>query len=230
MTTIHPIRTSVVRSYLIVEEGAILVDCGPPGQAKKIERQLGRLTVDPTDVTLIVLTHSHADHAGCVNELRELTGARIVVGSADRGWLEQGVVAVPTPTNAWGKFVAATFKALMLPFVQLPAAEADIFVEDEDLDLAPYGVNGRVLATPGHTPGSLTVLLHGGDAIVGDMAMSGPPFASRPGLPFAAEDTEALLKSWRELLRRGAKTIYPAHGKPFPADVMRALLAAKHAL
>ena len=60
--------------------------------------------------------------------------------------------------------------------------------------------------------------------------MSGPPFACKPGLPFAAEDMEALLKSWRELLRRGATTIHPAHGKPFPADVMRALLAAEHAL
>ena len=120
MTTIHPIKTGVVRNYLIVEEGAILIDCGPPGQAKNIERQLRRLTTDPTDVRLIVLTHSHADHAGRVNELRELTGAEVVLGSADRGWLEQGVVIVPTPTNSWGKFVAAMFKVLMLPFVRLP--------------------------------------------------------------------------------------------------------------
>jgi glyoxylase-like metal-dependent hydrolase (beta-lactamase superfamily II) len=33
------------------------------------------------------------------------------------------------------------------------------------------------------------------------------------------------MESWRKLLDMGARTVYPAHGKPFPADVMRKAVA-----
>jgi hypothetical protein len=33
---------------------------------------------------------------------------------------------------------------------------------------------------------------------------------------------EKVKESWRLLLEQGAKTVYPAHGKPFSADIMRA--------
>ena len=41
------------------------------------------------------------------------------------------------------------------------------------------------------------------------------------GLPVWAEDLELVKKSWRLLLDQGAKIVYPGHGKPFPADIIR---------
>jgi glyoxylase-like metal-dependent hydrolase (beta-lactamase superfamily II) len=60
--------------------------------------------------------------------------------------------------------------------------------------------------------------LDSGDAFVGDMAMNGLPLTLGPTLPIFAEDVSVLKNSWRKLINRGVKTIYPAHGTPFPIE------------
>ena len=72
--------------------------------------------------------------------------------------------------------------------------------------------------------GSVSVLLETGDAFVGDLAMNGLPMRIGPGLPIFAEDLQKVKESWQLLLDRGAKTVYPAHGKPFSADAIRRIL------
>jgi glyoxylase-like metal-dependent hydrolase (beta-lactamase superfamily II) len=64
-------------------------------------------------------------------------------------------------------------------------------------------------------------LLDTGEAFVGDLAMNRFPLRLSPGLPIFAEDQAAVVESWRSLLDQGATTVYPAHGKPFPAEVIR---------
>jgi glyoxylase-like metal-dependent hydrolase (beta-lactamase superfamily II) len=92
---------------------------------------------------------------------------------------------------------------------------------DDGLSLSDYGIPGRVLHTPGHSSGSVSVLLDTGEAFVGDLAMNRFPLRLSPGLPIFAEDQAAVMESWRSLLDQGATTVYPAHGKPFPAEVIR---------
>jgi glyoxylase-like metal-dependent hydrolase (beta-lactamase superfamily II) len=82
------------------------------------------------------------------------------------------------------------------------------------------------MSTPGHSPGSVSVLLESGEAFVGDLAMNRFPLRLTPGFPIFADDPEQVVQSWRRLLQRDIRTIFPAHGKPFPADVMRAALEA----
>ena len=103
-------------------------------------------------------------------------------------------------------------------------AKVDIALGDEEFSLAPFGISGKVLYTPGHTLGSVSVLLDSGNAFVGDLAMNGIPFHFRPGLPIFAEDLELVKRSWRLLLDQGAKVIYPGHGKPFRADIISRLV------
>lgn len=93
---------------------------------------------------------------------------------------------------------------------------------DDELSLADYGVPGRIIYTPGHSMGSVSVLLETGDAFVGDLAMNEFPLRLSPGLPIFAEDMQKVNESWRQLLDEGVKMVYPAHGKPFPAAIMRA--------
>jgi glyoxylase-like metal-dependent hydrolase (beta-lactamase superfamily II) len=109
--------------------------------------------------------------------------------------------------------------------VEIPPAEVDIVLGDEGLGLTEYGIAGRVRYTPGHSSGSVSVLLDTGDAFVGDLAMSGLPLRLGPGLPILAEDMPSVKKSWIQLLDAGAETVYPAHGKPFPAEIMRQALS-----
>ena len=98
----------------------------------------------------------------------------------------------------------------------------DLVFGEEGLDLAAYGVAARILPTPGHSAGSASILLDDGRALVGDLAMNGLPFCLRPSLAILGEDLAQMKSSARRLLDLGVQVIYPAHGRPFPADAWRA--------
>ena len=61
---------------------------------------------------------------------------------------------------------------------------------------------------------------------VGDLAMNKFPLRLSPGLPVLGDDLAAVLSSWKALLELGATTVYPAHGKPFSADVIKEAISA----
>jgi glyoxylase-like metal-dependent hydrolase (beta-lactamase superfamily II) len=115
--------------------------------------------------------------------------------------------------------------ALFMPLVHIPATQVDLVLSDEESSLVDYGIPGKIIYTPGHSMGSVSVLLETGDTFVGDLAMNKFPLRLNPGLPIFAEDWQKLQESWKLLLDAGARTIYPAHGKAFSADVIRKALA-----
>jgi hydroxyacylglutathione hydrolase len=130
---------------------------------------------------------------------------------------------LPRGLTAWGRLLVGAM-AMYLPWVDIPAAEVDIVLEDRAFSLVDYGIPGKILPTPGHSRGSVSVLLETGEAFVGDLAMNLFPLRLGPGLPIFAEDIRQVRQSWTLLLYEGAKMIYPAHGRPFPADVIRKAL------
>jgi glyoxylase-like metal-dependent hydrolase (beta-lactamase superfamily II) len=92
---------------------------------------------------------------------------------------------------------------------------------DEECSLTGFGVAGRVLHTPGHTAGSLSLLLDSGDAFVGDLVAK-IPVVGRTYVPFFSDGGRATVHaSWRRLLAAGADRIYPAHGECLGADDLR---------
>jgi len=113
---------------------------------------------------------------------------------------------------------------VFLPLVHIPATDVNIVLGDGDFPLTEYGIPGKVMYTPGHSIGSVSVLLETGDAFVGDLAMNKFPMRLSPGLPILAEDMQQVRESWKLLLDAGAKTVYPAHGKPFSSDIIRRAL------
>lgn len=131
---------------------------------------------------------------------------------------------VPPGVTTWGRIMGFMLR-IFSPLYHLPATGVDVVLEDEGLSLAEYGIPGKVIHTPGHTSGSVSVLLERGDAFVGDLAMNGLPLRLRPGLPIFAQDLPAVRESWKRLLDLGARTVYPAHGEPFSADIIRKALS-----
>ena len=113
---------------------------------------------------------------------------------------------------------------MVFPFMNFPSASVDLVLGDDDFSLEPYGIHGRVIHTPGHTSGSMSLLLDTGDAFVGDLAVNGLPFRIGPGMPHVGENADAIKESWSLIISSGARQIYPAHGKPFSADVLEKLL------
>lgn len=107
---------------------------------------------------------------------------------------------------------------------EIPSTEVELVIDDDGLSLKDYGISGRVVYTPGHTIGSVSVLLDSGEALVGDLAMNKFPLRLGPGLPTVAENSGKVKESWRKLLDLGVTTVYRAHGKPFSPEVIKKAL------
>ena len=217
---IDTVRVGVTNTYLIRDRGAVLIDPGGPRAGRAVVRRLHRVIEDPRAVRLIVVTHGHFDHVGAAHEVREATGAPLAIHRGDAGWVASGTFQWPDGVTPWGKFFRRVLGPAMIPFVRFKAIEPDLIITDEGLDLTPYGVAGRVVHTPGHSPGSVSVLLAGGEAFVGDLTMNGPPMCLKPSFGIFAHQPEVVPQSWRRLLDLGATTIYPAHGRPFPSSAL----------
>lgn len=191
--------------------GAVLVDAGMPGQAGQILDQAAAHSLAPEDIRLILLTHAHGDHYGSAAELRERTGAPIAIHAADAAALRGEVQDQAQPTNK----LLIGLTRLAMPFIQTPTIEPDIVFEEE-WSLEEYGIAGRVVPTPGHSPGSVSVVLDSGEVIVGDMVMGGMVgLLPRPGPPIIAWDRERNRESVQKLEDLEPKLVYASHGGPF---------------
>jgi glyoxylase-like metal-dependent hydrolase (beta-lactamase superfamily II) len=185
----------------------------------KFKKGIEKASIEPQEVQLILLTHGHWDHIGSVRDIKELTGAKVLMHERDMHFLEDTHPSQPPGLTIWGKIITALVR-LYLPFLRIPSFEVDIITGDEEISLAEYGVPGTVIHTPGHSWGSVSVFLETGEAFVGDLAMNRLPMRFSPGLPIFGDDIQVVKESWRKLLDRGVTTVYPAHGNPFPAEVM----------
>jgi glyoxylase-like metal-dependent hydrolase (beta-lactamase superfamily II) len=210
--------------FVLRDKGTILIDTGGPKQAKKFRKGLEKASIRPEEIKLILITHGHFDHIGSAQEIKSMTGAKIAMHELDKENLEKGQVQFPPGVTGWGRFLMSIL-GLLKPMIRFPSSKVDIVLTNQEISLTDYGISGRVIPTPGHSAGSVTVLLDTGEAFVGDMAMNGLPMRMGPGLPIFAVDMAKLKQSWKSLLGRGAKTIYLSHGKPISADVIRKGLA-----
>ena len=223
--SIYPILLGFERCYLIKGEGVIMIDGGAPGRIDRFEKGIARIPIEPEEIQLIVITHGHIDHIGSARDIKKITGAQIAMHQRDMDCLERGAKLVPPGVNTWGRVLIKMLTPL-LTRVHIPITEVDLILGDEGLSLREYGIPGKIIHTPGHSMGSVSVILETGEVFVGDLAMNKFPLGLGPGLPIFAEDIQKVKESWRLLLEEGAKMVFPAHGKPFPADSLLKALSS----
>ena len=217
--SIHPFKMSITTQYAVRGDGVILIDSGPFPNEPQFKHALQAAAIEAGEIQLIVLTHGHFDHTGSVQMIKELSGAKVLLHEADQDLLVESNPVVPPGITAWGK-IGNRLLRLIAPYFHTTLFEVDILLGDGDFSLADYGIPGKIIHTPGHTPGSISVLLESGEAFVGDLAMNMFPRRLTPGLHILGDDKSALVESWRNVLELGVHTIFTGHGKPFPAEVM----------
>ena len=223
--SIHPIRLGLDRCYVIQGKGVIMIDAGFPKKSRAFRQAISEIPISPSDIQLLILTHGHFDHVGSAKDIKAFSGAGITIHRADKEWVEKALIVWPPAVTTWGHVMRSVLKPLSPLLFRFSETPVDMVLGDEGLSLFEYGIPGRVIHTPGHTAGSVSVLLETGDAFVGCMAHNNLPFRLSPGLPIFAEDVEQLKESWKLLLNQGARMIYPAHGEPFSADIIRRVLS-----
>lgn len=215
-----PINLGIVKTFLIKNEKSILVDTGLKGSVDKIIRGIQNNGVNLNDISLIVITHVHTDHIGGLVKLKEKTGAKIVIHKAEADYLKTGTSVEAKPISLLGKILMR----IIPEEDSVPAVEPDIIVEDS-FDLKEYGVDGEIIHTPGHTQGSISIILNNGQAIVGDI-IGRPGFINTEAAkyPIFACDLSALHKSLRKIIKYPIKEIYNSHGKKVTPGGIKILL------
>ncbi len=220
---IFPFSLGFNDCYVIHEQGVIMIDAGPTKRKMDFIKVLKKIQMNPEDIKLIVITDGHPDHIGSARDIKDLTKAKIAMHRLAKDCLEAGEWKEMHLPGGWiGQKVFGRF--VTWSSGEIPSTKVELVVEDDGLSLKEYGISGRIIYTPGHTMGSVSVLLDSGEAFVGDLAMNKLPFRFGPGLPTVAEDKEKVKESWRELLKLGVTTVYPAHGKSFPAEIIKKAL------
>ncbi len=217
---IHTIPLGFDQTYIVKDQGAIMIDSGEPKKGKVFLNGLRNISIKPEEIQLIVLTHGHWDHIGSAAEIKEITGAKIVMHKNEKHCLEESFKPMPPGVTTWGSILDKLVTWFIIPFKHIRATEVDIVLKDEEFSLNDYGIKGKVIHTPGHSSGSVSILLDTGEAFVGDLAMNKFPLRLTPGLPIFAEDWPKLIESWQKLLDLGVKIVYPAHGDSFSADII----------
>ena len=217
---IHTLFTLVANTHIVeIEHGVVVIDAGMPHQAGRIVKEIRALGYVPRDVRLILITHGHIDHAGSAAALKRLTGAPIAMHAADIPLVATPNLKIPPGRtdmiDSVGQFIAKF--GFVMP---LETFQPDICLEDGQ-SLRGFGVDARVIHTPGHTNGSVAFAFDGGAVFVGDAILN----LVRVSFPLVWEDRDAARDSARRIRALNPRAIYTGHGREFDLKALAQFLA-----
>lgn len=185
--------------YLVTGPEVALIDTGVPGQAQRILNFMKELGLDPKRLRWIFLTHHDVDHIGSAASLKELTGALVFMHPA-----EADCISGRRPCRPFWKSWSCGF-ARATGWLKVP--HIDGLVEDGH-EIGPF----RVIHTPGHTMGSISILFRN-VVFVGDLMNVDNPIRY-----LANQDTRLCRASLEKILTFDFEILCRGHGKPLPKE------------
>jgi glyoxylase-like metal-dependent hydrolase (beta-lactamase superfamily II) len=208
--------------------GVALVDPGPSTTLATLERGLGKKGITLGDVTAIVLTHIHLDHAGATGTLvRRVPGAVVYVHERGARHLVDPARLLDSANRLYG----ADMDRLWGEFLAVPAANVRALAGGETIEAG--GRRLEVAYTPGHASHHVCYLdRSAGVAFTGDTAgiRRGSGAYVMPPTPPPDIDLEIWSASLDLLQAWDAETLFVTHFGPWQGarahlDEMRARLA-----
>jgi glyoxylase-like metal-dependent hydrolase (beta-lactamase superfamily II) len=192
---------------LILDEqnGNTLIDAGLPGQAEVIGAALTEIGTGIRDLRSIIFTHQDLDHVGSGAALVRQSGAMVFAHPADAPHIDGTLKPIkPLPEMLEQR------PQMREVLERLEPVGVDEYLEDGDrLDLAG---GTRVIFTPGHTPGHLSLYLERPKILVaGDAVTAEGGHLNGPN-PSMTLDMRPAMQSIRRLADLEIDTIVCYHG------------------
>ena len=196
-------------------------DTGVPGSDHAILAAIDVIGHAADDVAEIVLTHFHRDHTGSAAELARRTGARVVAHHADAAIIEGREPPLPPRLTQLERPLAEMLlgDVANLPGPQPEPVRVDRLVEDGDV----IAGGGQIVTIPGHTRGSIAILLpERGVLVTGDSIATSD---SAPILgPFNINTADAV-NAVRKQAQLNFDIACVGHGHPIVGNASRKVLA-----
>lgn len=220
---LHRLLAGRSNVYLLTAgDRALLVDTGRRSRFGALAARLGRLGVGRID--LLVLTHTHYDHAENAAAIKARYGAKVLVHQREAAALRTGESPLPRGCVPITRWVMERVGGWLQPRCAYRPAAPEIVVEGP-LALAVFGFAAAVLPTPGHSPGSLSLVVDDEIALVGDTLFGILPRSVWP--PFA-DDPERMVESWGRLLATPCALFLPGHGRGITRERLARRFTERH--
>lgn len=214
----------MINAFLICQDPCyILVDSGLPGTEDKVGRALERLGKSYSDISLIIITHAHIDHAGNAALLSQRSGAPILAHEADLPYY-LGEKKMTFCATGWFGHTFKLTGAIQKPYQ--PFTPDILLTGDQSYCLKEYGIEGYVRPTTGHTCGSISVIIEDKVALVGDLISSGILlggilFKGKAKRPPFEENPQAVGMALEALTDTGVTEFHMGHGGPLQRREVR---------
>jgi glyoxylase-like metal-dependent hydrolase (beta-lactamase superfamily II) len=230
---LYRVGSPMVNSYLVVDgDGVTIIDAGLPGYWKPLQAELASIGKSLSDVRALILTHGDTDHIGFAARLSHETGlaAHLHAADVDRARLE-----VKKPNSGWGPVKAGALAGFLWYSSRhgglriKPATELKTITDGEVLDVPG---SPRIIATPGHTPGSVAVHVPAVDALfLGDTMTTRNVLSGATGprpAPFTLDPVQAV-ESLDRIADVDATWVLPGHGLAWDGGVPEAVRHVREA-
>jgi glyoxylase-like metal-dependent hydrolase (beta-lactamase superfamily II) len=157
-----PLVRDFVNGFILRDQDGqvTLVDMGVKQSGKKVMAALASIGSGPSDVTRLMLTHAHPDHAGGAAYVAQQTGHAFGIHEADADFAREGVGPPRDRSFLLGRLLSRG------PNGFAPVSVGETFTDGQ---LIPSLGGIQVVHTPGHSPGHASYLLQeSGVLITGD--------------------------------------------------------------
>ena len=214
--------TRLLACYLVLKGNfCLLVDSGHKRSFSRILKRIMRILGNQKSIDYLVLTHTHYDHSQNAAALQQHFHYKVIVHQNESDWLKKGFTPLPRGTFFLSDHLTAMGNKYVTHKYSYEPVEDFITITDA-FDFGK-DINIKLACTPGHTAGSVTVVVDdeialAGDALFGQLRKSiYPPFA---------DDRIELVRSWGLLLQTGCRLFLPGHG----SEVKRSRLRTQYNL
>lgn len=215
---IYRVLSKRCNTYLLTNgDNKILIDTSINREWNSLLKKIDNIINDEKKLETLILTHVHFDHVMNAKKLKTKYNLKIIVHKDEAEFLTRGSRPLPKGSNPITKFLTNIVGDAIFPFHKFDSVENDILV-DKKFELNDYGFNAYIMNTPGHTKGSVSIIVDDQIAIVGD-AMVGvskknifPPFADKP---------ELIVDSWNTLYKTGCELYLPSHGNKITQEELK---------
>jgi glyoxylase-like metal-dependent hydrolase (beta-lactamase superfamily II) len=215
---VDAVRLRDLISVLLLEndDGWTLVDTGLAGSVGRIKDAIAALGSGPEDLKRVFITHQHDDHTGGLSGLLEWAPHAEVGASPHEAEVVSGRRGLDPPSNPVFRFLVRN--------AELPTAPVGKVLREGDL------VSGfRVISTPGHTLGHVSLLRDADGLLFTADAFGCMPRKIRVGIRRAlCADPPMARRSAEKLLAEDFSTVAMAHGPVLRAgakDTLRGVVA-----